>query len=123
MKSELKDRLTEEAYKHGAEACWVEQHRKHRKLRIQLHGKTLTYVLATSGSDWREAENALSGLRNVMGVRRKVTKSAKSRTKSRTRRRPAAIELAKPNAPPMKDPFATLAALRDRLGVAGDLEL
>lgn len=83
--SEILEALTTELQAHGVTEWRVTRRSKHPAIEFSWHDGTLRYVYAGTSSDRRSADNAVSDLRRMMGVKRVVVKSeAPKRMRNRT---------------------------------------
>ena len=92
---------------HGAVVTRIRAGGKHRRIYFEWDGQEQFYTFAVSPSDHRAMENARSGIRKMLGVKRQVHKNPENKTRTRNRTEPkASPDLA---CEPAANPFDALA--------------
>lgn len=121
MGSEILNELVAELRCHGVTEYTLDRGGKHPKLRFVYAGKPLMLVYPCSPGDHRCVKNAIATLRGVMGVKRIITKPERPAKPPKRRHTPALRRQRLPSlsAPPpaSADPWAPLAALRERMAM------
>lgn len=86
IRRELAQAIEDTLLENGIEQWNITADGKHNKYRFQWNGREQIFMASSTPSDWRCWMNAVSDLRRVLGVKRKVHKNPANRQRSYRKR-------------------------------------